>query len=168
MKGRKPSRLQDIIDFSAKLPGTRQLTLSENVLNNSTSTIPHEIILLQNLEVLNINSHHMKELPTFIDDLINLTEISLYADNIVDLSSLDRKKLSKLQTLILSSDQLDRLPLDIGKLKNIEKIGLVFCEQIRSIPKSILALPSLKEIEIYNDGFSDPFGKSTMKNLREW
>lgn len=102
-------------------------------------TIPENIIILENLEVINLNKNYISWFPSTFTRLINL------------------------RVLIVSENDLLSLPSDINKLKNLEKL-FISDNSVGSIPESIIQLEHLQTLDCYKNDFTTHLIE-TIKNI---
>jgi serine/threonine protein kinase len=116
--------------------------------------------------VLDLSQKNLKEIPEEIFDLVDITTLNLFGNQITTLPSAIGK-LVNLEELWVSHNQLTSLPPDIGKLVNLEKL-YVFDNQLTSLPSEIGKLVNLKELVVsYNQLTSLPSEIGKLVNLEE-
>lgn len=94
--------------------------------SNQLTQVPHEMKLLENLELLNLNSNKISIFPNFEINLFNLTE------------------------LYLSKNQIHELTSDIGLLKNLRKLTLD-SNKLQTLPETLYNLVYLEYLDISNN-----------------
>jgi Leucine-rich repeat (LRR) protein len=149
-----------------KLFKAKQLKIRDGTL----LFIPTEIIILQNLEHLVINTDRFKFIPSEVCSLYNLKILDIYSPSLksipksiyklINLESLSLTgkiklipiKISLLKNLIkinLSGNKIKIIPTDFGLLINLQQISLQN-NKIKIIP-DIKLLKNLERLELYNN-----------------
>ena len=149
---------------SGQLHGIKRLDLAAGL-----TEFPTEIFdLADSLEILNLSDNHLNSLPADLGRLTNLKVIFLSNNNfeevpevLADCPSLSMVgfKSNKIRVLgenvlplgvrwlILTDNQLDKLPKSIGKLQSLQKLMLAG-NQLRSIPDEMAACQNLELIRL--------------------
>lgn len=143
-----------------ELKELKELNLSDK--QPPIQSIPDEISLLTNLEILHLNNNHLKSLPSCICELTRLRELwSMYGM----FSTLPPEigRLINLEKLDLSNNTLHCLPAEIGKLTELKILWLSY-NNLTGLPEEIRHLTSLKEF--YMDG--NPFPVSDRKHIENF
>lgn len=179
--------LQDLLDLLPENPILKSLQL----INLTTKESPIDYSSLrsvENLEIQNMRGSEfrllgdfyslknlkslriyegvgMEKLSAEIGNLVNLSHLSLYNNNIESLPP-ELGNLKKLQDLDLRSNLLVSLPPEIGKLENL-KILSVTGNNLVHLPEEIAYLTSLEEIQAEgNDLKTLPQNIGVLKNLK--
>lgn len=107
------------------------------------------ILRLQNLCVLNLNENKLRELPDSLESLNNLKELYLAKNCISNFPEcLFRPVMrSRLLLLDLSSNQLERIPLEIGLFEKVTNLRMDN-NSINGLPYSIGMLSSLRYLSL--------------------
>ncbi|MEO1147063.1 MAG: leucine-rich repeat-containing protein kinase family protein [Cyanobacteria bacterium J06638_22] len=117
------------------------LDLSRNQLNS----LPDEITTLTKLRAIFLNSNQFEQFPEILAQCLNLSIISLRSNKI---SQIDGAVLSpRIRWLILTDNQLESLPPDMGNLGKLQKLMLAG-NQLRSLPESMTNCHSLELLRI--------------------
>lgn len=122
---------------------TKELDISVN--SDIRAKFCQEIGQLTWLEKLSIFSSrgNIDELPSSIENLVNLTELYINCRDVKDLPS-GICKLRSLEKLFIVCNDLKVLPEDIGDLKNLRIISLYIGNIV--LPKSIVKLTALTHL----------------------
>jgi len=102
------------------------------------TTVPQEITLFQNLQMLDLGENKITELSPELFELKNL------------------------QILGLSHNQLKEIPPDIGKLKNLKEL-IIWNNQLKDLPKEIKELRKLEVLELKDN----PIPIENQKKIKE-
>jgi Leucine-rich repeat (LRR) protein len=134
-----------------------------NLENYHLKEIPIGITYLKNLKVINLNGNDFRKLPLEFSNLTNLEELYLNNEKYIDLPKTLTvlSKLPKLTSLHLENDNLKKLPIEILELENLENLYLNH-NKLEEIPK-IKTLDHLKYLDL-NDNKIDP-NLLDMRNL---
>lgn len=165
-----------------KLNSLLELDLSLNYLNKiSLENLPPSLIVLlaksnrikqiiginghQHLEVLDMRSNKLKELPKEMFPLPNLRVLNLTGNKIRELP-LEFCSLASLKTLNFSRNPLTVLPQNFGQLNNLVDVNF-FGNQIESLPSSIGGLEQLRSLSLVNNSLKEiPKEIGYLKHLR--
>ncbi|MFW2611110.1 leucine-rich repeat domain-containing protein [Aliarcobacter butzleri] len=126
--------LDEIPDNIYNLRDLEEFYLGDNLYGDSTDPFWHNVSLiskslgqLNNLQVLKIDCHPIRQLPHTITNLQKLEILSLYAC------------------------ELYELPNNIGNLKNLIFLNLS-CNNLTSLPNNICNLKKLQALILSNNG----------------
>ncbi|WP_339136302.1 MAG: COR domain-containing protein [Candidatus Electrothrix sp. GW3-4] len=103
---------------------------------------------------LRLSGQGLKELPSEIGQLTNLTELDLCNNQFSSLPP-EIRKLTNLQKLRLWNNKLTTLPPEISQLTNLTVLDLRN-NQLRNLPSGILKLTKLKELDLYSNYIDNP------------
>ncbi|KAJ8967571.1 hypothetical protein NQ317_001783 [Molorchus minor] len=109
-----------------------QLLKILNISNNSFTSLPDDIFLLNNLRELYMHNNQIKKLPNAICKLVNL------------------------KILDVSNNVLKSLPENIGHLVNLVYLNLLGNKQLRFLPKSICNAQRIMTLEANSENFVYP------------
>ena len=144
------------------------LYLSENKIQS----LPPEIGLLTNLKILYLSSNELTNLPTELGKLKKLKELYI-SKNLLRTLPAEIGNLASLEKLYLDNNQLANLPSEIGNLKNLRALILGSSQsfprnQISQLPDSLFSLINLEELSLQHCWFNNdvPKGISKLQNLR--
>jgi Leucine-rich repeat (LRR) protein len=119
---------------------------------SSISKLPNSIGKLSKLKSLNLRGTLLEHIPFEIGKLKSLKILVLSRTRIKDGGNLKVLfELENLMSLDLSYTDISALP-DISKLKNLRKLNLSHCKNIKSLPKGIGKLKKLRELNISATG----------------
>ncbi|XP_060082531.1 leucine-rich repeat-containing protein 27-like [Ylistrum balloti] len=86
--------------------------------------IPHEILELSNLEYLYLEGNELSALPDdFFDKLPNLVWLDVRRNNLLRLPSVYTGRHQHLRSLLLESNRLRSLPLELGLIKSLNGLN---------------------------------------------
>ena len=133
-----------------------------NLKHKKLKSIPNEVFLFKNLEILDISKNKLVELPEEIEKLVKLREISV-ANNSLTTLPIQIGKLVQLKKIIAYQNNIALLPTTIGNLKNLELLDL-WSNEIESFPEEIKALKQLKFVDLRGIMLTDE-QKANIKSL---
>lgn len=134
-----------------------------NLSGNALQDLPADLIKLSKLKVIFCSENQFEHVPEVLGQCKNLTMIGFKANKIKVLSE---KSLPKnLQWLILTDNQLTRLPAKIGQCKHLQKLMLAG-NQLTHLPPELAACTNLELLRISaNQLTSLPHWLLTMSKL---
>ncbi len=140
---------QDILSQQQlfKLPETLTSTSTELNLNNQQLMFFPEVLLkFNNLEILNLSSNYIPQIPSEITLLNSLVELSLANNH--SLYNLPNALclLKTLRKLDLSNTLIAKLPDNIGALENLEELDLFNVSRLKAFPNSFGKLIALRKL----------------------
>lgn len=100
------------------------VSLSELRLRGTFEYIPKEIQQLQRLAHLYISSRDLKELPTEIGMLSDLTILDVTDTNNITEIPKEIGDLRKLKRLTVTSNAIEMLPIELKNCKNLQEVNL--------------------------------------------
>lgn len=112
-------------------------------------TLPREIGLLSELEVLDLHGEELTSLPESIGDLYALREFRA-GGNRLERLPYGLRRLRSLRSLVLTENQLTSLPEEIGDLAELEELR-VGDNDLEALPEGLLALGSLRELDLASE-----------------
>ncbi|MBD3350782.1 MAG: leucine-rich repeat protein [Candidatus Lokiarchaeota archaeon] len=124
------------------------------VFKNTSSKIrklPQSIGNLKNLQILELQGvfqQGLKEIPATLGELTGLKKLNLKQNEIRQLHEDVFSKMNKLESLILTNNNLKTLPKSIGELTSLKKIE-VYGNHLETIPSTIGNLHSLEDLDIH-------------------
>ena len=119
---------------------------------SSISKLPNSIGKLSKLKSLNLRGTLLEHIPFEVGKLKSLKTLVLSRTRIKDGGNLKVLfELENLMSLDLSYTDISALP-DISKLKNLRKLNISHCKNIKSLPKGIGKLKKLRELNISATG----------------
>lgn len=128
-------------------------------------TLPSEIGLLSELEVLDLHGEELSSLPESIGDLSSLRELRA-GGNRLERLPYGLRRLHSLRSLVLTENQLTSLPEEIGDLAELEELR-VGDNDLEALPEGLLALSSLRELDLASEGLSQRGRQATGPPRRE-
>jgi hypothetical protein len=149
---------------AGSLAGISQLTLSENLSvfpieilsladtleildlsNNSLKTLPDEIKQLKKLKIIFASNNHFETLPKILGQCESLEMVGFKANKIkyVPAESLPMK----LRWLILTDNQITRLPDTLGERPRLQKLALAG-NRLTQLPTNLAQLTNLELVRI--------------------
>ncbi|KAK7106431.1 leucine-rich repeat-containing protein 58-like [Littorina saxatilis] len=115
----------------------------------SSSALPKDFGLLQNLEVVNLSGNHFTDLAPQITELYRLKCLYLGSNRLVELSSAV-KHLLRLEVLYLGGNQLTEIPAEVGHLHSL--VGLNLSDnRLQSLPPTLISLRRLQSLNLHNN-----------------
>jgi Leucine-rich repeat (LRR) protein len=148
------SALKPIPDFFAGLCSLEEFGLGSQTI----SSLPDSICSLPSLIDLNIDCDMLNALPENFGNLKRLKTLSINSKRL-DTLPITIKKLRSLSKLHLTNAKIKTLPDSIGGLSELEELYLLRCEELESLPETIINLQKLKTLYIRG---------SKIKALPEW
>ncbi len=153
-----------------------ELYIKELIVNGNVKNIEN-ISYLKELEVLEINSRELNNIPNELGNLSELKKLNLYGKfksippTIGNLSSLEELFISTAYGIPTEKNRFNSIPKELSKLKslkkliienyeganfdeflsglsNLEKLELNYCHKLIELPKEIKELKNLSEIKI--------------------
>jgi len=112
----------------------------------SFGRLPSEIGKMKNLEVLILNSHLFKTVPSSIGELKALKYLNIAKSDLTHLPA-EITKLTNLRCLDLTNSDLEALPTNLGNMKALERI-LLKSSYVKEVPSSIGELKALKVLDL--------------------
>ncbi|NJL83760.1 MAG: GTP-binding protein [Chloroflexaceae bacterium] len=149
----------DLSDYRlTTLPPEIGLLVNLNILylnNNFLSTLPPEIGKLKKLSRLYLNNNQLTSLPLEISQLTNLTHLYL-RDNQLDSLPPEIGALTNLTHLYLRNNRLTALPREIGQLTRLKRL-YISDNALNSLPVELEHLDQLSQLDIrMNPVLSEP------------
>jgi Protein tyrosine and serine/threonine kinase/Leucine rich repeat len=130
-----PSEIFDLAD------SLEILDLSDNNLRS----LPEDLGRLHQLKIIFIRNNNFEEVPAVLADCPNLSMVSFKSNKISVLA--ENSLPPGLRWLILTDNQLEKLPKSIGRLHNLQKLMLAG-NQLRSLPDELAACQNLELIRL--------------------
>ncbi|KAK7275110.1 hypothetical protein RIF29_16217 [Crotalaria pallida] len=117
--------------------------------NDPSMIIPNRFFeKMEKLRVLILTGFHLEDLPSSIENLLNLRMMCLEQCNLSGNLSIIGK-LEKLRILSLFGSQIENLPTEVGCLSYLQLLDISDCSIVKVIsPTFILSLTSLEELYI--------------------
>jgi Protein tyrosine and serine/threonine kinase/Leucine rich repeat len=116
-----------------------------NLSNNRLNSLPADLSRLTKLKVIFLSNNDFEEVPEVLADCPSLSmvgfksnKIRVLGENVLPLGT---------RWLILTDNQLAKLPRSIGRLENLQKLMLAG-NQLRSIPDEMAACQNLELIRL--------------------
>lgn len=189
--------LHTIADLKAgKLKGLTQLKISENLTefpieilklsdslevldlnDNQLSNLPSDLSKLKKLRILFISNNHLEHIPTVLADCPALTMIGIKSNKVKTVA--ENSLPINIQWLILTGNQITKLPDSMGQLTKLQKLALagnqltelpasmkncqalelirLSANQLTALPDFLLKLPKLTWIAFAGNPFHQPF-----------
>ncbi len=123
---------------------------TKQIIGNKTKegTIPKEIALFKNLEILQAKNEYLKDLPETLFSLVKLQNLDLSHNK---LEQIDDKiaKLKNLKILDISNNNLNNLPDSLCNLNEIERLNVDY-NQLKKLPP-LESLSKLDSLSAYNN-----------------
>ena len=129
---------QNIVLISPHI-GLLSMTTTLQLCCNELTSIPPEIGYMASLSVLSLAKNRLTCLPESMAHLTQLTELRLSENCLTNISSMCFRGWSKLKLLALDSNMIEKLPVEIGDLKDLVSLN-VASNPIQSFPAEISRL----------------------------
>ena len=123
-----------------------------NLSNNRLSELPDDLGRLKKLRILFLSENDFTEVPKVLEKCTNLTMIVFKSNKIVNFPE-DALPLAT-QWLILTDNQIERLPDSIGKLSKLQKCMLAG-NKIVSLPDTMASCKNLELLRISANALQD-------------
>ena len=149
---------------NGELSGVKRLQLAENLSefpeaiysladsleildlsNNALTSLPDDLARLSNLKILFCSNNQFTELPEVLGTCSKLEMIGFKSNQIRTVSGASLPRITR--WLILTDNQIDILPDEIGELPRLQKLALAG-NQLRKIPQSIKHCQNLELIRL--------------------
>ncbi|KAG1324512.1 hypothetical protein G6F62_009058 [Rhizopus arrhizus] len=130
-----------------------ELDLSRNRL----TSLPSQIIHLKNLKILNLVSNQINIIPTELYKLQSLQVLNLSQNKIKTIPHEMPINLRNLVTLRIAANQIDQLPSSLhhwAHMKHFELGSVYGGNQLTKLPKDIINMSQLEELDISNNQLS--------------
>ncbi|MDX2242882.1 MAG: leucine-rich repeat-containing protein kinase family protein [Leptolyngbyaceae cyanobacterium bins.302] len=116
-----------------------------NLSNNQFKSLPDEFASLQQLKIVFLSNNEFEELPTVLSQCPKLSMIGFKANRITTIA--EAALPPSIRWLILTDNQIERLPASMGHLKQLQKLMLAG-NQLRSLPATMVACQNLELIRL--------------------
>jgi internalin A len=120
---------------------------------NQLTTLPLELLQLQQLEELNVSLNGINDIPDSIWQLANLQSLDLSVNSISDIPA-SIAQLVNLKSLHLRGNSISAVPASIAQLVNLQNLYLSGNE-ISVIPALIAQLVNLKSLDLSGNGINN-------------
>lgn len=122
--------------------------------------VSEHVWLFSNLVMANLTSNGLKNIPSSIGRLEQLTQLFLGFNHLTSLPD-SIGDLTALTHLNINRNSIESLPDSIGKLKNLVLLD-ISNNRLKTVPENIQNLKKLKQISVYGNKFT----KEENKRLR--
>jgi hypothetical protein len=112
-----------------------------NLSDNNLRSLPADLGRLHQLKIIFLSNNNFEEVPEVLADCPNLSMVSFKSNNIRALG--ENSLPPSVRWLILTDNQLEKLPKSIGRLHSLQKLMLAG-NQLRSIPDELAACQNLE------------------------
>jgi hypothetical protein len=134
-----------------------------DISNNNLATLPDNLSALKNMRIAFCSGNNFKEVPKVLASCENLAMVGLKSCGIETMG--DNTLPHSLRGLILTDNNLTRLPDSIGEYKSLQKLMLTG-NQLPSVPQALLELKQLELLRIAgNRLLESPNWLSALPNL---
>ncbi|WP_336596658.1 protein kinase [Paraburkholderia bengalensis] len=112
---------------------------------NALTSLPDDLPRLRRLRILFASNNQFTELPAVLGDCVSLSMVGFKANRIRDVSG--RALPALLRWLILTDNDIEALPAEIGERPNLQKLMLAG-NRLRSLPETMAACSRLELLRI--------------------
>ncbi|GMP79112.1 hypothetical protein CsSME_00034781 [Camellia sinensis var. sinensis] len=150
------NRLQDDLTFISPLTNCTSLQIIDAGDNLFRGSLPDSIANLSTYLSwmnLHINQTH-GSIPSGIGNLLNLTQLSMVANNLAGPVPSSIGRLHNLQSLLLAQNKFTELPSSLGNLTSLITLDLGENNIYGNIPPSLGNCHSLLELHLYKNNFN--------------
>ena len=116
-----------------------------NLSDNQLKSLPADLSRLNKLKVIFLSNNDFEEVPEVLADCQNLSMVGFKSNKIRVLG--ENALPLGVRWLILTDNQLEKLPRSIGKLQSLQKLMLAG-NQLRSLPNEMAACQNLELIRL--------------------
>jgi Protein tyrosine and serine/threonine kinase/Leucine rich repeat len=116
-----------------------------NLSDNNLQSLPADLNRLNKLKVIFLSNNSFEEVPEVLAECPNLSMVGFKSNKIRVLG--EHSLPSGTRWLILTDNQLERLPNSIGRLQSLQKLMLAG-NQLRSLPDEMAACQNLELIRL--------------------
>ena len=113
--------------------------------DNNLRSLPADLGRLHQLKIIFIRNNNFEQVPEVLADCPNLSMVSFKSNKIRVIG--ENSLPPSLRWLILTDNQLEKLPKSIGRLHNLQKLMLAG-NQLRSLPDELVACQNLELIRL--------------------
>ncbi|KAL3744313.1 hypothetical protein ACJRO7_013558 [Eucalyptus globulus] len=110
--------------------------------------LPESIRELNKLKILNISKSWIKRLPSSIGKLQSLQELLAYGCKLEGQIHVDKGGLSSLKTLALRCTNISGLPENLDQLSSLEHLDLLNCDELHNELPSLSHLKHLQKLKL--------------------
>lgn len=135
-----------------ELKGLCKLSI-HSTLSNPLTTLPPEILQLENLEELDLSNNGFIDLPTVVLSLEKLKKLNLRFNRLQQLPA-EINQLKQLQELEICLNNFQSLPSELGELEELTTLEISY-NQFTSFPSSILSLRQLRDLDMSNNSINE-------------
>jgi Protein tyrosine and serine/threonine kinase/Leucine rich repeat len=116
-----------------------------NLSDNKLRSLPADLGRLHKLKIIFLSNNDFEEVPKVLADCLNLSMVGFKSNRIRVLG--ENVLPLNVRWLILTDNQLERLPNSIGRLEKLQKLMLAG-NQLRSLPDEMAACQNLELIRL--------------------
>lgn len=116
-----------------------------NLSDNQLQSLPADLGRLHQLKIIFLSNNNFEEVPAVLADCPKLSMVGFKSNKIRVLG--DRSLPPDLRWLILTDNQLEKLPKSIGRLQSLQKLMLAG-NQLRSLPDEMADCQNLELIRL--------------------
>ena len=125
---------------------------------NQLESLPADLGLLVNLELLYLHQNRLTRLPAELGQLVNLRRLALGGNRLASLPA-ELGQLVRLEHLILSQNCLSSLPAELTRLTRLQKLNLDY-NPMSELPAAVEALRAAGTDVTWGAAQSDSSGSS--------
>jgi small GTP-binding protein len=114
--------------------------------SNQLSQVPVELGQLTSLQQLDLSSNQLSQVPVELGQLTNLQQLDLNSNQLSQVP-VELGQLTNLQVLDLRSNQLSQVPVELGQLTNLQVLDLR-SNQLSQVPVELGQLTNLQQLYI--------------------
>lgn len=123
-----------------------------DLTGNALSDLPNELTRLRKLRVLFLSNNRFEHLPPVLGQMPELEMIGFKSNQIRDVPGAALP--ARLRWLILTDNQIETLPTEIGTRRRLQKLMLAG-NRLSALPRSMSALDRLELLRISANRFAD-------------
>jgi len=142
----------DLTEFPAEIFDLADTLEVLNLSSNQLSDLPKDLTRLYKLRIIFCSDNRFTHVPEVLGQCTNLEMIGFKANQIAHLSA--KALPAKLRWLILTDNRLQQLPAEIGACTNLQKL-MLSGNRLQELPEELAACTRLELLRIAANRFED-------------